>query len=85
MTYGIDAAYENDRYIAAMVAALEGPIQSLVPGTFLVDSLPFLRYIPTWFPGAASQRLFVKWQAAGEMLKNLPYEHVKATLVSYPF
>ncbi len=84
MVYDIDAADEDDRYIAALEAALEGPIQSLVPGTFLVDFLPFLRYIPTWFPGATSQRLFAKWQAAAETLKNLPYDHVEAVVVSDP-
>ncbi|TFK92570.1 cytochrome P450 [Polyporus arcularius HHB13444] len=80
VVYDIDAADEDDRYIAALEAALEGPIQSLVPGTFLVDFLPFLRYIPTWFPGATSQRLFAKWQAAAETLKNLPYDHVEAAM-----
>ena len=82
IVYGIEAADEHDEYIAAVEAALEGPAQGLVPGKFLVEFLPFLRHIPTWFPGASSQRLFKKWQAAGERLKSLPYEYVKAHLVS---
>ncbi|KAI0697620.1 cytochrome P450 [Cerioporus squamosus] len=81
VAYDIDVVHEDDRYVAAVDAALEGPVQGLVPGTFLVDFLPFLRYIPTWFPGATSQRLFAKWQAAGETLKSLPYDHVKAVLL----
>ncbi|KAI0697644.1 cytochrome P450 [Cerioporus squamosus] len=80
IVYDIDTADQNDRYVAVVAAALEGPVQGLVPGAFLVDHLPLLRYIPTWFPGATSQRLFAKWQAAGETLKNLPYDHVKAAL-----
>ncbi|RDX45824.1 cytochrome P450 [Lentinus brumalis] len=78
--FDIDVGDEDDRYVAAVDAALEGPVQGLVPGTFLVDFLPFLRYVPTWFPGATSQRLWAKWQAAAETLKNLPYDHVKAAL-----
>ncbi len=78
--YDIDVGDEDDPYVAAVDAALEGPVQGLVPGTFLVDFLPFLRYVPTWFPGATSQRLWAKWQAAAETLKNLPYDHVKAAL-----
>ena len=48
----------------------------------MVDFLPFLRYVPTWFPGATSQRLWAKWQAAAERLTDITYEHVRAALVS---
>ncbi|RPD61592.1 cytochrome P450 [Lentinus tigrinus ALCF2SS1-6] len=80
VAYDIDTADEGDEYIAAVDAALEGPVTGLVPGTFLVDFLPFLRHVPTWLPGATSQRLWAKWQAAAETLKSLPYEQVKAAL-----
>ena len=72
----------DGRYIAALDDALEGPVQSLVPGTFMVDFLPFLRYVPAWFPGAASQRLWIEWQAAAKQLKNVTYDEVEAALVS---
>ena len=48
----------------------------------MVDFLPFLRYVPAWFPGAASQRLWIKWQAAAKQLKNVTYDEVEAALVS---
>ncbi|KAI0697621.1 cytochrome P450 [Cerioporus squamosus] len=80
VAYDIDVEDEDDRYVAAVDAALEGPVQGLVPGTFLVDFLPVLRHVPTWCPGATSQRLFAKWQAAAERLKNLPYGRVVAAL-----
>ena len=80
--YGIDAAGENDPFIEAVDAGLEGQIQGMVAGKFLVEYLPFLRYIPTWVPGARAQRLFSKWQVAGNRLKELPYDALKASLVS---
>ncbi|KAI0705408.1 cytochrome P450 [Earliella scabrosa] len=80
VAYGINVADEDDEYISVLEAALEGPEDGLTPGRYLVEFLPFLRYIPTWFPGAHSQRLFAKWQAAGQRLKNMPYEYVRAMI-----
>ena len=80
IAYGITAE-ENDQYLAAVDASLEASSQGLVPGKFLVEYLPFLRYIPPWFPGATSQRLWAKWQAAGEHLKNLPLSFTQQAMV----
>ncbi|TBU24770.1 cytochrome P450 [Dichomitus squalens] len=78
--YDIPIQSKDDPYLKIVRDALEGPLEGLVPGRFLVDFLPFLRRIPPWFPFAASQRLWVKWQAAGERLKNTPFEEAKAKL-----
>ena len=80
VTYGIDAEHD-DEYMANVDAALEGPAQGLVPGKFLVEYLPFLKYIPPWVPGASSQKLWAKWQAAAERLKNMPFAFTEENLV----
>lgn len=79
--YGINVYDEDNMYVRIAKDALEGPVEGLVPGKFLVEFLPFLRYIPPWFPFATSQRLWAKWQAAGETLKNTPFEETKEKLV----
>ena len=61
--------------------ATSGVNDGLVPGKFLAEFLPFLRHVPPWFPGATSQRLWAKWMAAGDKLKNTPFEFVKNQLV----
>ena len=81
ITYGIDASEDDDEYMAAVDAALEGPVQGLVPGKFLVQYFPFLRYIPAWIPGATSQKLWAKWQAAAKKLKDTPFEFTENHLV----
>ena len=82
MVYGVDVLPENDPCVAMIDGALEGLVQGMVPGKFLVEFFPFLRHIPPWFPGARSQRLFRKWQAAGSQLKNVPYARTQADIVS---
>ena len=79
--YGIEVEDENDFYVQISEAGVAGVVEGLVPGKFLVEFLPFLRYIPPWFPGATSQRLWAKWKAAANRLKNVPFEHSKAILV----
>ncbi|TBU63494.1 cytochrome P450 [Dichomitus squalens] len=78
--YDIDVDDGDDEYAKIAKEALEGPVEGLVPGKFLVEFFPSLRHIPPWFPGATSQRLWAKWQAAGERLKNVPFSRAKAKL-----
>ncbi|KAI1792486.1 cytochrome P450 [Ganoderma leucocontextum] len=80
LVYDIDVEDENDVFVKISEEALKGAVEGLVPGKFLVEFLPFLRHVPPWFPGATSQRLWAKWMAAGDRLKNVPFEHTKAKL-----
>lgn len=81
IVYDIDVKDENDDYIQMLEDAVTGAVEGLVPGKFLVEFLPFLRYIPPWLPGATSQRLWAKWMAAADRLKNTPFQHTKMKLV----
>ena len=78
--YGIQIADEGDEYVGMVEEALDGVAQGGVQGKFLVEYLPFLRHIPPWVPGASAQRLFKKWQAAGDRAKNVPFDHGRAQI-----
>ncbi|PIL29427.1 cytochrome P450 [Ganoderma sinense ZZ0214-1] len=82
VVYDINVKDENDVYVEISEEAVVGVTEGLVPGKFLVEFLPFLRYIPPWFPGASSRRLWAKWRAAADRLQNVPFEHAKAKLES---
>ena len=45
VVYGFDVASENDEYIALIVKTLEAA-EAFVSGTFLVEFIPWLRYVP---------------------------------------
>ncbi|KAJ7507869.1 cytochrome P450 [Mycena galericulata] len=49
----------------------------VTPNTFLVDSLPFLRYIPEWFPGAKFQREARNCRMLLDRLMQEPYAIVQ--------
>lgn len=51
MAYGIEVKRTNDPNVERAERAIGHLSDAAMPGTFLVDSLPFLEYIPEWFPG----------------------------------
>ncbi|OJI97944.1 hypothetical protein ASPVEDRAFT_37406 [Aspergillus versicolor CBS 583.65] len=42
--------------------ALENFSVAATPGAWMVDTVPFLRYIPAWFPGAGFKRTAASWR-----------------------
>ncbi len=73
VAYGIDIDDENNEIVRIIEKAIEGPSQTIVPGKFLVDYVPLLRYVPAWVPGAGFQAQFAEWRDASRKLKDVPY------------
>ena len=67
--YGYDAASEDDKYIALIDKTLQAE-EAFVSGTFMVEFLPWLRYVPRWFPGAGFQKTFAEWRRCAHEVKN---------------
>lgn len=57
VVYGIKVHEPNDKYFK-MVGRMAEIAQTIaIPGNFLVEAFPLLRYLPSWFPGGG----FKKW------------------------
>ena len=80
--YGITILEHNDPYISIAKEAIGGIAQAGVPGAFLVDLLPVLKYVPSWFPGAGFKRKAARWRAYIREMPERPYRRVKRDLVS---
>ena len=78
ITYGINVKEEGDEYIAMLETAMEDFVDAMSPGKYLVEFLPFLKYVPTWVPGAHVQRLFVKWREDNARAVDTPYDYAVA-------
>ncbi|KAI0076588.1 cytochrome P450 [Panus rudis PR-1116 ss-1] len=78
--YGIDIKNEGDRYIEVGEVALQALSAASNAGTYLVDTLPFLKYLPEWFPGADFQREAKYWRPYVSAMINEPYAYVKKQL-----
>ena len=51
------------------------------PGLWLVDILPFLRYLPAWFPGAGFKKAAAEMRELVLGLGDVPYEFTKNAMV----
>ena len=81
--YGIHVADGTDQYVLMAEESMDAVANGLVAGKFLVELLPFLRYVPSWLPGAGWKRLFAKWRDSRYRAKTLPLEYVKREMVSH--
>ncbi|KDR79209.1 hypothetical protein GALMADRAFT_137092 [Galerina marginata CBS 339.88] len=77
VAYGISVKESDDPYISNAEGALMGLAEAGVPGTFLVDLIPILKYVPTWFPGAGFQRKAARWRAMNADVAEKPFKYVE--------
>ena len=82
IVYGIDIAPKNDPYVAGVEVGLDGVKTVCKPGAFLVDMIPWLKYVPAWVPGAGFQRKAEIWKDAQRRAVDDTYDAFKKDLVS---
>ncbi|KAH9929491.1 cytochrome P450 [Epithele typhae] len=75
--YGIEIPSDDTTYSPLLHAALEGPTEGLMAGSFLVEHIPILQYVPAWIPGAGFQRKFAKWRKLVDEMLNMPFNVAK--------
>ncbi|KAJ7138644.1 cytochrome P450 [Mycena filopes] len=82
LTYGIDVLPADDPYIALAEHAVRVGETAAAPGNFWVDTVPFLKHIPDWVPGAGFKYKAKEWQELGRQVKEVPFAVVKDQMAS---
>ena len=80
VAYGFDDIRRNEALIHNAEALIVGFSDAVVPGRFLVNAFPSLRYVPSWFPGAGFQVQANKWRDELNRLATQPLEEVQAKM-----
>ncbi|KAJ8501721.1 hypothetical protein ONZ45_g12057 [Pleurotus djamor] len=80
ITYGIRIHGADDPYISIAEEAFTSLRIASVPGTFLVDLCPALKFIPAWLPGASFKRKAARWEAVNHTMVHMPFDAVKRNL-----
>ncbi|KAJ7729931.1 cytochrome P450 [Mycena metata] len=75
--YGIDIQPEDDPHVKIAEKALHAMASTGNRGSFLVDSLPFLQYVPDFFPGTGFQKLAREWRKIVAAMPQVPFDYVK--------
>ncbi|KAH8799205.1 cytochrome P450 [Flagelloscypha sp. PMI_526] len=84
LTYGYSPKDDQDPLSLIKIAedAMAGFAVASEPGRWWVDSLPALKYIPSWFPGTSFLDAAMRMRRDLERLYNVPYDFVKRSMVS---
>ncbi|GJD03177.1 cytochrome P450 [Colletotrichum higginsianum] len=78
ITYGYTAeAFKKDPLLEMVGEMADNLINGAVPGAFLVDSFPFLRYLPDWVPGTGFKQIAKQWKVQMEETRDKPYAFVE--------
>ena len=56
VAYGLKDLTHEHPFLLELEEVMDAFKVAAVPGTFLVDVLPVLKHIPSWFPGAGFKR-----------------------------
>lgn len=83
IAYGIDVQPKNDPYVQAAEESVHTLLEAAVPGVFFVDSIPMLKYIPEWVPGATFKRKAREWRWMADRMLNRPFEALKKAMVCH--
>jgi len=88
MAYGFPIKYKNDPYIELAERALKSISESALPGKFLVNLIPALKYVPEWVPGAGFQKVAKEWKKIQIDFREAPFaktvnDMVRTLLISY--
>jgi cytochrome P450 len=74
IAYGLDVQEENDPYIHTAEEANRSVTEAGVPGAFLVDSFPILKYVPEWVPGAGFKKKAKEWKELATAMLDAPFK-----------
>jgi hypothetical protein len=87
MTYSINVRPYNDPYVKIAEEANGALAELLVPGAFLVDIIPILKYVPEWFPGAKFQSKAAMMRKHAAKMRNTTFAATEELMVcdSSPF
>ncbi|KIJ49274.1 hypothetical protein M422DRAFT_205484 [Sphaerobolus stellatus SS14] len=82
LTYGIRTKRKDDPYLELSERVAVAINEASIPGSFLVDIFPWMKYIPEWVPGATFKRKARLWRQAAEELLEFPYKTVKRAIAN---
>ncbi|KIJ43724.1 hypothetical protein M422DRAFT_169557, partial [Sphaerobolus stellatus SS14] len=82
IAYGITVKPEDDPYIHTAEVAVKVGVEAAVPGRFMVDIIPLLKYIPEWFPGASFRKQPRIWRKYILDMADVPFQKVQEEMAS---
>ncbi|KAJ7577127.1 cytochrome P450 [Mycena floridula] len=82
IVYGYDISPKEDYFIsiAEEVALKLG--EAVLPGAYVVNAVPILQYLPTWFPFIKFHQYAFETRVTAEAMQTKPVQFIKDNMVS---
>ncbi|KAF7348420.1 hypothetical protein MSAN_01796300 [Mycena sanguinolenta] len=79
--YGCDIkSMRGDRFVHVTEEASVRITESILPGACIVNTLPFLRHFPSWFPGCSFHRFARDTRDLVDEMKSAPFDFAKQNM-----
>jgi hypothetical protein len=82
ITYGLDVLPKDDPYLATLERGNKFIATAALPGSFLVNTIPALKYIPDWMPFAGFKRYAKESRKIAVAVVEQPFDAMKREVVS---
>ena len=79
--YGYQIAPKDDPFLDNADKAITLMTNSIIPGASPINSIPFLRFLPSWFPGSQFHKAAEECRASTTEMQDMPYNFVKKNMV----
>ncbi|EUC61108.1 cytochrome P450 family protein [Rhizoctonia solani AG-3 Rhs1AP] len=76
IAYGHTARSSDDKFIRMAEDFMSAAVEASTPGRWLVETIPLLRFIPSWFPGASFKRKTEEWAKMTVGFRQEPFDYV---------
>ncbi|KDN33966.1 hypothetical protein RSAG8_12951, partial [Rhizoctonia solani AG-8 WAC10335] len=76
IAYGHTARSSDDEFIRVAEDFMSAAAEASTPGRWLVETIPLLRFIPAWFPGATFKRKTEEWAKMTIRYRQEPFDYV---------
>jgi hypothetical protein len=83
-TYGFDDIGKNASLIHLAEAVVRRVGGATIPGRYLVNAFPILKYVPGWMPGAKFQQELKDIAQLNHEVVYTPFEDAKTNVVGHP-
>ncbi|EKM58533.1 uncharacterized protein PHACADRAFT_252949 [Phanerochaete carnosa HHB-10118-sp] len=81
ITFGMEIQDHNNLYVLLAEKAINRLLVAATPGSYMVDSIPLMRYIPSWAPGGQFKHEAADLNEHLTLMFEQPIEFVKKALL----
>ncbi|KAG8707602.1 hypothetical protein FRC09_001734 [Ceratobasidium sp. 395] len=78
--YGYKPSYPSDGLVDIVETAQSRLCDAAIPANFFVNTITWLKFVPSWFPGAGWKRKAITWRKEKDRMINEPFDWTRSQM-----